>query len=310
MSNGNPSQKRRSRHKADIEPITLDELLSGAGMSGFLGILDPPVAVPHLQKLVDEIRVDTPATVSSQDTVLSTPTGSSQDTVAAGDAVGSQDTVSADVPAVASQDTVLSPPGVSSPDTVSFHATASSCPTVVTQATVSSDDTVSRLDTVAAHATVSRPDTVAPHAAPGHARVRPVKSVHDGHTKAEQLLYAAMWAAGRPEHPRPDAPRILTGGYDQLSSLSGLYWSAVKRNLQSLQTKLAIETIASENSNERVGRTYRIYCAAAILDRRRNAGLTLVRRWRGSVELLSGDTVSAAGTVSPPIPVIPDRHLT
>lgn len=267
MSNGNPNQKRRSRHKADIEPITLDELLSGAGMSGFLGILDRPVAVPHLQKLVDEIRVDTQDTVSSQGTERS------QDTVAPQALVPSKDTVSC-------QDTESSYATVAVPDTVSPEATAL------------------QPDTVLPHDTVARQDTVSPHATPGHAKVRHAKSVQDGHTKAEQLLYAAMWTASRPEHSALDAPRILTGGYDQLSALSGLYWSAVKRNLHSLQAKLAIETIASENSNERVGRTYRIHSASAILERRRNAGLTLVRRWRGSVELLSEDTVSSTATVS------------
>jgi len=124
-----------------------------------------------------------------------------------------------------------------------------------------------------------------------------MKSAQDGHTKAEQLLYTAMWAAARPEGSAPGAPRVLTGGYDQLSALSGLYWSAVKRNLRSLEAKLAIETIASENSNERVGRTYRIYDPATVLARRQHAGLTLVRRWRGSVELSREATVSSNDTV-------------
>jgi hypothetical protein len=39
-----------------IAPIHVDELLLAPGMGGFLGILDPPVPVPHLQKLVDELR--------------------------------------------------------------------------------------------------------------------------------------------------------------------------------------------------------------------------------------------------------------
>ena len=40
-----------SRPKASIEPIHIDELLKGAGMRGFLSVLDPPVAAPHLQEL-------------------------------------------------------------------------------------------------------------------------------------------------------------------------------------------------------------------------------------------------------------------
>ena len=32
----------------------MEELLAGAGMSGFLGILDPPASTTHLEKLVGE----------------------------------------------------------------------------------------------------------------------------------------------------------------------------------------------------------------------------------------------------------------
>ena len=39
-----------SRPKADIEPIHLHELLNGAGMTGFLSVLAPPVHAPHLRQ--------------------------------------------------------------------------------------------------------------------------------------------------------------------------------------------------------------------------------------------------------------------
>jgi len=42
---------KRSRPKAEIEPIRVSELLTGAGMRGFLRVLEPPVAVPHLRQL-------------------------------------------------------------------------------------------------------------------------------------------------------------------------------------------------------------------------------------------------------------------
>jgi hypothetical protein len=48
--------RQRPRPKPSIEPVHVDELLLAPGMGGFLGILDPPVPVPHLQKLVDELR--------------------------------------------------------------------------------------------------------------------------------------------------------------------------------------------------------------------------------------------------------------
>jgi hypothetical protein len=42
------SSARPRRLKTPIEPIHLEELLAGAGMNGFLGVLDTPVLAPHL----------------------------------------------------------------------------------------------------------------------------------------------------------------------------------------------------------------------------------------------------------------------
>src|SRR5271167_2174461 len=49
-------KKKKSRHKEVLEPISMDEILAGPGMSGFVSILDPPEAGPHLQALVDDIK--------------------------------------------------------------------------------------------------------------------------------------------------------------------------------------------------------------------------------------------------------------
>jgi len=46
--NKEPVTRKRCPPKPGIEPIHLDELLGGAGMSGFLGVLDPPAIMPHL----------------------------------------------------------------------------------------------------------------------------------------------------------------------------------------------------------------------------------------------------------------------
>jgi hypothetical protein len=43
----------------------VEELLAGAGMSGFLGVLDPPVLPAHLEKLVGE--ADTVSTKPRRD---------------------------------------------------------------------------------------------------------------------------------------------------------------------------------------------------------------------------------------------------
>jgi hypothetical protein len=49
------TSKRPRRLKIPIEPIHLEELLAGAGMSGFLGVLGPPVLTTPLEKLVGEV---------------------------------------------------------------------------------------------------------------------------------------------------------------------------------------------------------------------------------------------------------------
>src|ERR1041385_3966936 len=56
MSSRDTTPKKKSRHKEALEPISMDEILAGSGMSGFVSILDPPEAVPHLQALVDDIK--------------------------------------------------------------------------------------------------------------------------------------------------------------------------------------------------------------------------------------------------------------
>ena len=43
--------RKRSRLSADIDPIHVDELLSAAGMSGFVSVLEPPMPMPHLEVL-------------------------------------------------------------------------------------------------------------------------------------------------------------------------------------------------------------------------------------------------------------------
>jgi hypothetical protein len=74
----------------------------------------------------------------------------------------------------------------------------------------------------------------------------------------------------------------------------------VKRNLQSLIQKLAIEVIAEEDTRKRQGRTYRVYSFRRILERRREAGLTRVvlsgHAVKLSVDQRSGDGTSMDGS--------------
>jgi hypothetical protein len=117
-------------------------------------------------------------------------------------------------------------------------------------------------------------------------RLRKAEIAQDGHSLAEQAVYDALWNAARPITESDRGDRFIRIGYDRLAKITRLSWVSVKANLRSLQKKLAIDVVASENSATQEGKAYRVYSCAAILERRRRAGLEWVRRTRG-VELLS-----------------------
>lgn len=100
----------------------------------------------------------------------------------------------------------------------------------------------------------------------------------DGHSHAEQAVYAALWDGGRPE---TDGDRIVTMGLGRLSKAARLSENNCRLNIRSLVRKLALEEIAEENSRAGIGKTYRIYSYTSILARRRVAGLEWVIRTKG-----------------------------
>lgn len=123
---------------------------------------------------------------------------------------------------------------------------------------------------------------------PRAARKGPIRRavvVEDGHSLAEQAVYESLWEAAVPIDGSANADRTIRIGYHRLAQLTRLSWVSVKNNLRSLERKLAIEVTGCENSATREGKCYRVYAKAAILERRRLAGLEWVRRSRG-VELL------------------------
>ncbi len=125
-------------------------------------------------------------------------------------------------------------------------------------------------------------------------RIWKAEMVEDGHSLAEQAVYDALWNAARPLAEPDTADRTIRIGYHRLAQITRLSWVSVKANLRSLEKKLAIDVIASENSAAQEGKGYRVYARAAILERRKRAGLQWVRRTRG-VELLSLASLEDAG---------------
>ena len=117
-------------------------------------------------------------------------------------------------------------------------------------------------------------------------RIRKAVLAEDGHSLAEQAVYDALWNAASPLTGQEQSDRTLRIGYHRLAQITRLSWVSVKANLRSLEKKLAIEVVASENSAAQEGKAYRVYSRTAILERRKRAGLEWVRRTRG-VELLS-----------------------
>ena len=116
------------------------------------------------------------------------------------------------------------------------------------------------------------------------ARIRRATLAQDGHSFGEQALYDALWQHA---HPRDNDTRIITIGYRRMSELARLTVNNCKANIQALIQKLAVEEASSFTHSQ--GRTYVVYNYAAILQRRRQAGLTHYIKSRG-VAFVDPDT--------------------
>jgi hypothetical protein len=109
-------------------------------------------------------------------------------------------------------------------------------------------------------------------------KVRRAVVAQDGHSSGEQLLYQSLWNAASAETPDT---RLLSIGYNGMSSLCKLDRSNCKKNIQSLLDKLAVEVTKSYQTASSTGTTYRIFSYGEILRRRKSAGLIWVIRTSG-----------------------------
>jgi hypothetical protein len=116
------------------------------------------------------------------------------------------------------------------------------------------------------------------------ARIRRATLAQDGHSFGEQALYEALWQHA---HPHNTDSRIVTVGYRRMSELARLTVNNCKANIQALIQKLAVEEVSSFTHSQ--GRTYLVYNYAAIIQRRRAAGLTHYIKSRG-VAFVDPDT--------------------
>ncbi len=215
-------------------------------MSGFVSILERPHAVPHLQRLVDEIK-DVPLDSLTPEHIRARSADASGDTVPERDTAS----LSMDEPAAGRE------------------AVAETSPVVAR-------DTVPRLIVEAApvRGTVSfsTPD-------PKH-KIRKCVMAQDGHSLGEEALYQALWNARIARFETKES-KLITAGWKVMSHLARLTPRNTKNNCQSLIEKLALDLVHGESSAERIGRTYRVHSYKAILERRKAAGLEWVIRTRG-----------------------------
>ena len=109
-------------------------------------------------------------------------------------------------------------------------------------------------------------------------RLRQSRLAQDGHSHAEQSIYAALWAAGTPDL---DGNRIVTMGLGRLSKVARLSENNCRLNIRSLKKKLALAEVGPEDSRAGIGKTYKVYSYTAILALRRAAGLEWVIRTKG-----------------------------
>jgi hypothetical protein len=275
MSNRSPSPKSKPQHKkrSRLQPITLDEVMSGAGMGGYISFLEGPSKAPHLQKLLqgeDETTDTVPfeGTVPLEDTVPHK--GLVRQKKAIPDAA--LDSVKSLLKQSVSVEESVSAPG--------------------------SEDTVSSKDPVSSQGTVSLVQR--------QPKIYRCNTVQDGHSFAEDRLYNALWNV-RTARMESKETRLVSIGWRTMSALASMTPRNVKENCRRLVQKFALEIADTYDSNTRRGTTYRVNSFQKILEFRKSAGLEWVVRNRGGVTFVSahgvpiaelGDTVSFEATVS------------
>jgi hypothetical protein len=127
-------------------------------------------------------------------------------------------------------------------------------------------------------------------------QIRYALRARDGHSAGEQAVYQALWTGAE---PYVENSRIVTLGYRSLSRLCGLTVNNCKANLRSLAGKLAIEEAGGHTYTQ--AKTYIVYSEAAILQRRKTAGLTHYIKSRGVV-FVDPETGAEAGVPETAIP--------
>ena len=115
----------------------------------------------------------------------------------------------------------------------------------------------------------------------GKRPLRYCRTAQDGHTSSEQVAYQSLWSfARRLGQSEPDGSQLVDIGLARICQLLGSDHKNIKRILQSLEAKLAIEVVERPDYRLGIPTRYRIFAYAQILERRRRAGMVWVVRTR------------------------------
>lgn len=108
-------------------------------------------------------------------------------------------------------------------------------------------------------------------------RIREARGVQDAHTPAEHTLWQILWRKGTDDTP---TTRLIRAGLADISRWTGAHKTSCRAYLRALIAKLALEEAETFDAcaGKEGARVYRVYSAAAILERRREAGYTHVIR--------------------------------
>lgn len=311
----NPKTPKRSKRKPAMEPLGWDEIVSQPGMGGYLSFLNGPVPLPHLQtpeaqpdpgvasgpgsqRTPESVAtVSTPVLDKTPDPVAASVPGISPASVSS-PALVTGPVVEADPalppisvlaivpepvaePDIAAAPVVVLDPALNTASAPDSRPVSVSTPIVIKQ-TTSGVDTDSGIRSTRIPGVVSGPAipsvSVVGQTSGGRIRIRKCASAQDGHSLGEEVLYQALWKAASPE---PGETRTITIGWRGMSQLCRMTPKNCKINTQRLLRKLALEVLSPYNTPESIGTTYRVYSAAAIVQRRRAGGLEWVVRSRG-----------------------------
>ena len=139
----------------------------------------------------------------------------------------------------------------------------------------------------------------------GNKKLYRCQLAQDGHSHTEEALYQILWRSGRPES---EDTRLTIMGYGEMAGRVRLSFNNTKNACQRLIAKLALEEVAREISDQRVGKTYRIYSYRAILERRKECGMEWVIRNKG-VEFVT-PTAAPVSSITGTLPDIDTVSIT